>query len=181
MAAAIGLLELKSIPVGLETADAALKGADIKLLVASPSCPGKYVIVMTGDVGAVKSAMEIGEKQAGRHLIAQYLISSIHPMVPSAIAGTAETENIQTLGMVETISALTAIHAGDIAAKAASVHLLEIRLARGLGGKGYVLMTGDVSAVNAAVRAVETELEESGEIISTCVISNPHPDLIAHI
>lgn len=181
MAAAIGLLELKSIPVGLETADAVLKQADVTLLQASPACPGKYVIVFTGDVGAVRSAMEAGVKTGGAYLLTHHMISSIHAAVPSAIVGTVEAGAIQALGMVETISALTAIRAGDTAAKAADVKLLEIRVARGLGGKGYLLLTGDIAAVKAAVNAVKDELTETGEIISACVIPNPHQDLIAHL
>ena len=181
MAAAIGLLELKSIPVGVETADAVLKSADVKLLQASPSCPGKYIIVITGDVGVVRSAMETGSHAAGQYLLAEYLISSVHHTVPGAIVGTADTGRIDAIGMVETISALTAIQAGDIAAKAADVRLLEIRVARGLGGKGFVLMTGDIAAVKAAINAVSDQLADSGEITSFCTIPSPHPDLIEHI
>ena len=60
MGKSIGLLELKSIPVGIETADAVLKAANVELLTATPTCPGKYVIIICGAVGAVKSAMESG-------------------------------------------------------------------------------------------------------------------------
>ncbi len=178
MAAAIGLLEVKSIPVGVETADAILKSADVRLLLASPACPGKYVLILSGDVGAVKSAMETGVSCAGRYLMAEHLISSIHEAVPQAILGTVDEDTIESLGMIETISALSSIQAGDIAAKSSAVRLLEIRLARGLGGKGFVLFTGDVGAVKAAVEAVKSQMEESGEVTSACVIPSPHPDLM---
>lgn len=36
------------------------------------------------------------------------------------------------------------------------MQLLDVRVALGLGGKGYALMTGDVAAVNAAVEAGST-------------------------
>ncbi len=36
MGKSIGLLELKSIPVGIETADAVLKAANVELLTATP-------------------------------------------------------------------------------------------------------------------------------------------------
>ncbi|MBI4386630.1 MAG: BMC domain-containing protein, partial [Elusimicrobia bacterium] len=45
-----------------------------------------------------------------------------------------------------------AIQAADAAAKAAAVHLLEVRSVVG-GGKGYVTMTGGVGAVRSAVAA----------------------------
>ncbi len=68
--------------------------------------------------------------------------------------------------------------AADIAAKAANVRLMEIRLARGLGGKGFLVFTGEVSSVKSALKAVESEMQDSGEITSACVIASPHPDLI---
>lgn len=69
MGKSIGLLELKSIPVGIETADAVLKAANVELLTATPTCPGKYVIIICGAVGAVKSAMESGRQTAGIYLV----------------------------------------------------------------------------------------------------------------
>lgn len=40
MGKSIGLLELKSIPVGIETADAVLKAANVELLTATPHLSG---------------------------------------------------------------------------------------------------------------------------------------------
>lgn len=64
------------------------------------------------------------------------------------------------------------------AAKAANVRLMEIRIARGLGGKGFVILTGEVSAVRSAVKAAMNQLEETGDITSSSVIASPHPGLI---
>ena len=44
---AIGVLELKCIPKGVEATDAALKSAGVELVSAHPSCPGKYEIILT--------------------------------------------------------------------------------------------------------------------------------------
>lgn len=178
MGKSIGLLELKSIPVGVETADAVLKAANVELLTASPTCPGKYVIILCGAVGAVKSAMESGKQTAGIYLVGHHIINNVHDSVPSAIVGTAEVERTAAIGMIETMTALTAVQAGDLAAKAANVTLMEIRIARGLGGKGFILLTGEVSSVRSAVKAAMHQLEETGDITSSCVIPSPHPGLI---
>lgn len=178
MGKSIGLLELKSIPVGVETADAVLKAANVELLTASPTCPGKYVIILCGAVGAVKSAMESGKQVAGIYLVGHHIINNVHDSVPSAIVGTAEVERTAAIGMIETMTALTAVQAGDLAAKAANVTLMEIRIARGLGGKGFILLTGEVSSVRSAIKAAMHQLEESGDITSSCVIPSPHRDLI---
>ena len=135
MGKSIGLLELKSIPVGIETADAVLKAANVELL--TPTCPGKYVIIISGAVGAVKSAMESGRQTAGIYLVGHHTINNVHASVPEAIVGTSEVGHIASIGVIETMTALTAVEAGDYAAKAANVRLMEIRIARGLCGEGW--------------------------------------------
>ena len=171
MGKSIGLLELKSIPVGIETADAVLKAANVELLTATPTCPGKYVIIICGAVGAVKSAMESGRQTAGIYLVGHHTINNVHASVPEAIVGTSEVGHIASIGVIETMTALTAVEAGD-------VRLMEIRIARGLGGKGFVILTGEVSAVRSAVKAAMNQLEETGDITSSSVIASPHPGLI---
>lgn len=178
MGMSIGLLELKSIPAGFETADAMLKAADVELLVASPVCPGKYVIIISGQVGAVKSSMESGCQTAGVFLICHHTINNVHESVPAALIGVADVGQLASLGAVETMSALTAVRAGDIAAKTSSIRLMEIRVARGLGGKGYLTFTGEVSAVKSALNSCVNQLAETGDITSSCVIPSPHRELL---
>lgn len=181
MAQSIGLLELKSIPVGMETADEMLKAASVELLLATPICPGKYIIIVSGNVGAVKSSVKAGIGMADTFLVGHHIINNVHESIPAAISGTAEVTNVSAIGIIETISALTAVTAGDIAAKASNVRLIEIRIARGLGGKGFLIFTGEISAVKSAVNSCLNELKETGEITSHSVISSPHKDLIKSI
>lgn len=181
MAQSIGLLELKSIPIGMETADEMLKAASVELLLATPICPGKYIIIVSGNVGAVKSSVKAGIGMADTFLVGHHIINNVHESIPAAISGTAEVTNVSAIGIIETISALTAVTAGDIAAKASNVRLIEIRIARGLGGKGFLIFTGEISAVKSAVNSCLNELKETGEIISHSVISSPHKDLIKSI
>lgn len=181
MGISIGLLELKSVPIGMKAADEMLKSAKVQLLSATPICPGKYIIIISGNVDAVKNAMRIGIQEAGTFLIAEHTISNAHATLPSAILGMSQVEKIHSLGAIETISALTAIMAGDIAAKAANIDLIEIRVARGLGGKGFLIFTGEVSAVRSAIDNCISGLKETGEIISHCVISSPHPDIMKQL
>ena len=71
--------------------------------------------------------------------------------------------------------------AADVAAKAAKVDMLEVRIARGLGGKGFLVFTGEVSAVRSAVKACANMMGETGEITSHCVLPAPHADLVKQI
>lgn len=178
MGKSLGLLELKSIPIGIQTADVMLKAADVELLLASPICPGKYIIIISGNVGPVKNAVQAGREEADTFLIGHHILNNVHDSLPSAVAGMAQPEKPGALGAVETISALAAVKAGDIAAKASNIRLIEIRIARGLGGKGYLLFTGEISSVKSALQSCQSQLRDTGEITSCCTIASPHPDLM---
>ncbi|STE85374.1 propanediol utilization protein PduT [Escherichia coli] len=51
MSKAVGILELSSIAKGMETGDAMLKSANVELLVSKTLCPGKFLLMLGGDVG----------------------------------------------------------------------------------------------------------------------------------
>ena len=69
MGVSVGLIELRHIPLGYETVDAMLKAADVELVRASPSCPGKFLAIVTGGVGAVECACAAAERSAGRQAV----------------------------------------------------------------------------------------------------------------
>ena len=85
------------------------------------------------------------------------------------------------VGIMETFSLAAAIIAADTAVKAADVTLIEIRLGRGLGGKSFIILTGDVAAVKAANSAASALDEVKGLMSGSVVIPSPHPDLIKAI
>lgn len=178
MRKSIGFVELKSIPVGIQTADEMLKAGNIEILLATPICPGKYVIIVSGQVGPIKAAMAKAEMVAGMYLIEAYHIDNINEKVLPAISGVTEVDDIKAVGTIETISALTSVIAADVAVKAAKVDIVDIRIARGLGGKGFFMITGEVSSVKQAIQATLNRMGEEGVIVSTAVIAHPHKDLI---
>ena len=54
---AIGLIEVNSIAKGYEVCDVMAKTADVTILVAKSICPGKYIIMIGGDVAAVRQSV----------------------------------------------------------------------------------------------------------------------------
>lgn len=56
----IGFLELNSIAKGVEAADIILKTAQVELIFARAGCPGKYYILVCGEVAAVKASVDAG-------------------------------------------------------------------------------------------------------------------------
>ena len=66
----------------------------------------------------------------------------------------------------------------DAAAKAADVQLMEVRLGRGLGGKSFIALTGEIASVQAAVDAARAVEGTAGLMNDSVVIPAPHPDMI---
>ena len=175
---AIGCLETSSIARGVEAADAMLKAAQVRLLACNPVCPGKYVVLVGGMVAEVAAAVRAGETVAADTLTDAIVIPNVHPQVLEAFSAATEPEKVEAIGMIETFSIPSAVLAGDQAVKSARVDLLEIRLARALGGKAYVLFTGEVAAVQAALEAGAKAGAQNGLLLGTTLIPSPHPDLV---
>ncbi len=174
---AIGLNEFNSIARGIEAADAMLKTGDVHLLVARTVCPGKYVVLVAGEVAAVNSAVEAGARIGSANLVDTFLLPNVHPSVLPAFSGPTGVE-LRALGIIETFSVASAVIAADTAVKAAFVDLVEVRLAVGIGGKSFVIVTGDVGAVKSAVQAGVASAAEKGLLVSEVVIPSPAPELL---
>lgn len=174
---AIGIVELNSIAFGVKAADAMLKMAAVTLLDAYATSPGKYLVVVGGDVASVAASVEAGAAEAGDTLLGKLLIAHLHQQVMPAMQGIPGTDEIKAIGVVETSTVAAVIRAADAAAKTAVVDLLELRMAKGLGGKGYVTFTGDVGSVQAGVAAAADAAERDGALVATAIIPAPHKDL----
>jgi len=169
---AIGMVELNSIARGIETCDYMVKASRVSLLRACTICPGKYMVIVAGDVGDVNASMREGKHYAAETLVDTLLIPSIHPQLIPAISMTSQITEIKAVGVLEFYSVASAINAGDVAAKAANVNLIEIRTGFAIGGKGFVTLTGDVGAVRASVAAAS---ENAELLVNTTVIPRPSP------
>lgn len=174
---AIGVIELKSIPKGIEAADDALKSAGIEMVSAHPSCPGKYEIVLTGSISNVSVAVQHVENRFDGYVIDSSVMGRIDEQVIRALFGTQVGEQKGSLGIIETFSASSAIKAADIAVKTARVEIYDLRVSRGMGGKGVVMLTGDVGDVTAAVEAGANYAKGVSTLSSYTVIPAPHSEL----
>ena len=80
-------------------------------------------------------------------------------------------------GKYEIILTATCIKAADIAVKTARVEIFDLRVSRGLGGKGVVIITGEIGDVTAAVEAGANYAKGAGMLSATSVIAAPHEEL----
>ena len=170
MRAAIGMVELNSIARGIETSDYMVKAAQVELIRSSTVCPGKYLILISGDTGDVKASMAEGVKRGGECVVDTLLLPNVHPQLIPAISMTTQPPALGAVGVLEFYSVASAITAADVAAKAAHITLIEVRIGYAIGGKGYVTLTGDVGAVRAAVAAAARDAQL---LVGTAVIPRP--------
>lgn len=174
---AIGLVELNSIAKGIEVTDAMLKTADVTLLTSKTICPGKYIVMIGGDVAAVNQSVQVGAEAGGHLLVDQFVLPNIHPSVLPAISGVTQVNQRQAVGVVETYSVAACIEAADAAVKAANVELVRVHMAFGIGGKCYFVASGDVADIKAAVNVGTESAGAKGLLVYSMVVPRPHPEL----
>ena len=177
MVQAIGLIELTSIARGIETADAMIKSAQIDILEAKPICPGKYIVLVCGDVSAVDNSISVGNEIGAYTVVDSFVLPNIHPQVIKAISSASEVLELRALGVIETFSVASLIVSADIAAKTGQVDLIEIRIGMGIGGKSFVTLTGDVASVTSSVEAGAASASEKGMLVEYVVIPSPSKQL----
>ncbi len=148
---AIGIVETSSIAKGFEIADAVLKAANVEIVLNRTICPGKYVVLVGGDVDAVQSSIDAGVRVGAHTVVDHFVISNVHPAVFPAISGVEHVPELKALGVIEGFSIASVIEAADAAIKSAPIQFVNIHLAMAIGGKGFVSFTGDVAAVEEAV------------------------------
>jgi len=109
------------------------------------------------------------------------MIPNIHKSLIPAIAGTSGIEHVKAVGLIECFSVATLMEATDLALKTGEVEPLRLHIAFGIGGKAYVVLTGDVAAVNAAIAAGSGLASERGQLVRSIVIPKPHPMVVENL
>ena len=174
MGKALGMIEFKTVSAGVTAADAMVKTAAVELMEAQTVCPGKYIALITGDLSAVDAAVANAKTQYGEQLIDSFVLGNPHEGIFPAIYGTTHVEHISSLGILETFDAAAIIVAAD-------VELIELRIAKGMCGKSYVFLCGEVSAVDAAISRARESVSEGGMYLDSTVIAHPDPQICKSI
>lgn len=174
----IGLIEVSSIASGMLAADTMLKTSEVEIVVSRTICSGKYMTLIAGEVAAVEEAIEHAKETIGFGVIDTFVIPNVHRSLIPAISGHHQVEALEALGIVESFSVASCIEAADAAVKAASVKLIEVRLAMALGGKAFFTVTGEVAAVRSACDAGSKVIADRGLLVNTVVIPQPRPELL---
>ena len=77
----IGVLEFTSIAAGYEAEDVMLKAGAVTLILARTICSGKFIVIVSGDVDAVKAAVSAGKKAASGYIVDELVLPYVDPAV----------------------------------------------------------------------------------------------------
>ena len=173
---AVAILEFSSVAIGIQAGDAMIKRAPLGALSTGTAQPGKYLVLVAGDVGSVEESLIAGQELAGEYLLDSVFLPDIHPDVVAAIKGNRSLSDEESLGVIETTTVAGIIQAADAAVKAATVTMTQIEMADGLGGKGYALFAGNLGDVQAAVEAGISAISAE-QLLAQVVIAQLHEEM----
>ena len=182
MSDAIGMVETVGLLGIVEAGDAMAKAASVQLLGWDKVGSGRVTVCCSGDVAAVKSAVDAGSTAAAKvgQVHSVHVIPRPHEELGAIMPERGESgegEGVRALGLIESRGATGVIEAADAMSKAADVDIVRVQE---IGG-GYitVLVSGDVGSVQASVSAGAEACERVGELVSQHVIPRPHDDVVA--
>lgn len=175
------MIEFNSIAVGIEAADHMVKAADVEPLMLKTICPGKFVVAVYANVASVQASINAGLGVGADALVDHFVIPNIDPVVIKAMGCSIADTSGSALGVIETFSAASCIVAADVAVKAASVDLMEVRVAMGVGGKAFCIIAGDVGPVEMSVAAGSASAAEKGLLVRKVTIPSISEQVMRHI
>lgn len=160
-----------------------VKASPIGSIHAGTVHPGKYLVLARGDTASVEIALATGREAGGGHVNDWVFLPDIHPEVAEAVAADVNRAALghEALGIVETTTVAAVIDCADAGVKAADVVVSSVQLADGLGGKGYVLFSGVVAEVEAAVEAAISRAGPHGTLIRSDVIAQLHEEMAENL
>ncbi len=174
---ALALVEVSSIAAGMEVTDAMLKAAEVKLVLSRSICSGKFMVLVAGEQAEVEASLNAGLDTAAETVIDHVRIDNVHPAVYPALSSTGSVNGHEAMGIIESFSVASLVEALDAVAKEAEVEMVQCRLAMALGGKAYIVFTGNVDAVQYAIDAGSAVVERRGLLVRKVVIPDPRPEL----
>ena len=181
MEKAIGVVEFRSIAVGIAAIDIIVKASEVNIVDAKSICPGKYYILFSGGVSEIKNSYDAVLRESGKFLVDAITIANIYPQVIAALTQTTYINDFKAIGIIETLTSPSIFYAADMAVKASDADLVEVRIARALGGKSTCIINGDISSVKESVMAGIKYAQEKDFLVDYQIIASPHPSLYSAI
>ncbi len=176
MAESLALLELKSIAKGFVVLDSLTKKAQVTVKMAQPVTPGKFLIIFTGGMAKAEESFNAALEQAESNLNDSLFLPQAHSALLPAISGKFQQGIGEAVAIIETTNIPACLVAADQALKSTPVLLINMQLAKGIGGKGYFLLNGKLSDVQAALEGA-TSMINAEKLVAAEVITRFNPEI----
>lgn len=174
----IGTIEFRSISKGIEVSDFMVKKAQVEIIYFKMVCPGKFVVIVSGNEDEVKEAIDYGVELGNNQIVDSFIVNAVHEDIINGLKNKYKEKNKGAYGIVEINSICSGIKALDRMLKEANVTLVKIQLAFAIGGKFVFIVSGEVSDIEGGVRAVKEAISEK-RIINISIIPSPDPMIIS--
>ena len=173
----IGALEFRSISKGIEVSNEVVKKASVEIIYFKTICPGKFLVVVTGDEGEVNVAIDYGEDIADGTLVDSFKVHAVSTPIIQAFKNKYESKTIHdAIGIMETSKVCAGIRALDRALKAGDVKLIKLQLAFGIGGKLVYMLTGTLSSIEYGFEEAKLALNQT-ERTNISIIPSPSEEM----
>ncbi|WP_454053656.1 BMC domain-containing protein [Clostridium sp. Marseille-Q7071] len=180
MSKSLGLMEFNSIARGIEVADIMFKASNVEVVTLRHICPGKFMIILCGDVEEVKEAIETSKEIVNKNIVASFVIANAHEELINGLKKRPSIDNFDAVGVMETANVTSSLISLDLALKSASIKLVKLVIGNGIGGKSYFVVTGSVSSVEEAIKIAESMVEPK-KIIHKTIIPSPSKILLENL
>ncbi len=172
MESSIGLFEFYSISDGLKMTDILLKSSNVHIHKNEIICPGKYALLIKGDLKAVSNAVSRAKSEKMTSMIKAELIPDISDKVFEGLNKNIDELNADAVGVLETKNYVISLVLADLMVKSARITILKILDRLGIVGKGIIIYSGSTSQVDSAHNcAIGSKYAEN--IVASNTINKP--------
>lgn len=177
----IGALEFRSISKGIEVSNEIVKKSDVEIIYFKTICPGKFLVIVTGNEGEVDEAIDYGESISDGTLVDSFRVHAVSTPIIEAFKNKYSSKQVEgALGIMETSKVCAGIKALDKALKASEVKLIRMHLAFCIGGKLVYIVTGALSSIEYGLQEGKSVLTKS-ENANISIIPSPSEEMVRHL
>lgn len=181
MSTSIGALEFRSIAKGIEVANEIVKKSSVEIIYFRTICPGKFIVIVSGNEGEINEAIDYGETIVDGLLVDSFKVHAVSNAIVNAFGNKYEYKEIDgALGIMETMKVCAGIKALDMTLKSSDVKLLKLHLAFCIGGKLYFVVTGSVSSIEYGLNQGKLSLDKN-EHANISIIPSPSSDMTKYL
>lgn len=177
----IGAIEFKSIAKGIEVSNEMVKKSFVEVLYLKSICPGKFLIIISGETSYVNDCIEYGISLGNKYIVDSFIINNISEEIINGLKHKYQKlDNIKSVGVVETNKVCAGIKMLDKTLKSGDVVLLKLQLSFAIAGKLVYIVGGDLGSLEYAIEESKSVVKDK-DIIYTTIIPSVDSEVIKNL